>query len=90
MITVITSRADHRVKIKENEKREKYLDLVRKLKISWSMKVTVILIIIGALGMIHKGLRRLLEELEIGRQAEIFQSTVLLTSTRILRKVLKT
>ena len=33
-------RMDHREKIKENEKREKYLDLTRELKMSWSMKVT--------------------------------------------------
>ena len=31
--------ADHRVKIKESEKRDKYLDLVRELKNLWTMRV---------------------------------------------------
>ena len=33
---------DFRVKIKEIEKRDKYLDLARELKMLWNMKVTVI------------------------------------------------
>ena len=45
---------DHRVKIKENEKRDKYLDLAGELKRLWNMKVTVKPIIIGALGTINK------------------------------------
>ena len=46
---------EHRIKIKENEKREKYLDLTRELKKLLTMKVTVIPIVIGALGMTPKG-----------------------------------
>ena len=42
--------ADHRVKLKESEKRDKYQDLARELKRLWNMKVTVIPIVIGALG----------------------------------------
>ena len=41
--------ADHRVKLKESEKRDKYLDLARELK--KNLKVTVI---IGALGTVTK------------------------------------
>ena len=67
-------------KIKENETRNKYLDL------AWTnMKVTVIAIIIGALGTISKGLERGVEELEIGGRAETIQTTALLRSTKILR-----
>ena len=40
--------ADHRVKLKENKKRYKYLDLARELKNVWNIKVTVIPIVIGA------------------------------------------
>ena len=32
-------RADHRVKLKESEKKDKYLDLARELKKLWNMKV---------------------------------------------------
>ena len=48
--------ADHRVKVKEREKRYKYLDLPRELKKLWNMKVTVIPIIIRALCTVTKGL----------------------------------
>ena len=40
--------ADHRVKLKESEKKDKYPDLARESKKLWKMKVTIILILIGA------------------------------------------
>ena len=43
---------DHRVKIKEKEKRDKYLNLAWKLKELWNMKITVIPIVHGVLGTI--------------------------------------
>ena len=57
---------DHRVKIKESEKRDKYLDLARELRKLLNIKVTVITVVIGALGTVPKGLEMGLEELEIG------------------------
>ena len=42
--------ADHRIKLKECEKKDKYLDLARELKKLWNMQVTVMPIIIGAFG----------------------------------------
>ena len=48
--------ADHRVKLKENEKMDKYLDLARELKKLWNMKVKVIPIVVGALGTAPKKL----------------------------------
>ena len=47
---------DHRVKLKENEKRDKYQDLAREFKKLWKMKVTVIPIVPDALGTISKWL----------------------------------
>ena len=41
--------ADHRMKLKEYENKDKYLDLARELKKLWNMKVTIILIVIGTL-----------------------------------------
>ena len=43
---------DHRVKIKENKSRDKYLDLARELKKLWNMKVTVVPIVVDALGTV--------------------------------------
>ena len=57
--------ADHRVKLKEVEKRDKYLDLAREFKKQWNMRVTVIPIVVGALGIVIKGLTQGLEDLGI-------------------------
>ena len=44
-------------KTESNQKRDKYLDLARKLKKKlWNMKVTIIPIVIGAFGTVTKGL----------------------------------
>ena len=67
--------ADQRVKLIENEKKDKYLDLARELKKLCNMKVTIIPIVIGALSAVTKGLLKGLEELEIRRQAETIQTT---------------
>ena len=48
-------------KLKESEKRNKYLDLAREQKKLWNMKVMVISIVIGAYGTVTK---RLVQELE--------------------------
>ena len=48
--------ADHRINLKECAKKGKYLDLARELKNLWNMKVTIVPIVIGALGTITKGL----------------------------------
>ena len=78
--------ADHRVKIKENKKRNKYFDLARERRKISNMRVTVI----GALGTVPKGLVKGLENLEIGRRIETIQITTLLRSARIQRRVLET
>ena len=82
--------ANHRVKIKESEKRDKYLDLARELKRHWNMTVTVILLVISTLGTILKGLLKVMEDLEIRGQEETIYTTASLRSTQILRRVLET
>ena len=52
---------DHRAKMKESEKVDKYLDLARELKKLWNMRVTVIPIVDSALGTVLKGLKKGLE-----------------------------
>ena len=54
------------------------------------MKVTIIPIVIGAFGTITKGLLKGLEDLEVGGRVETIQTTALLKTTRILRRVLET
>ena len=47
--------ADQRIKLKEYEKKDKYLDFAMELKQLWNMKVTIIPIVIGAFGTVTKG-----------------------------------
>ena len=54
------------------------------------MKVTLIPIVIGALATVTKGLIQGLEKLEITGRVETIQTTALLRSVRIPRRVLET
>ena len=82
--------ADHRIKLKEWEKKDKYYNLARELKKLWNTQVTIIQIVIGALGTVTKGLLKGLEDLEVGGRMETIQTTTLLKTVRILRRVLET
>ena len=54
------------------------------------MQVTIIPIVIGAFGTVTKGLLKGLENLDVGGRAETVQTTALLKTARILRRVLET
>ena len=62
--------ADHKVKLKESEKKSKYLDLARELRKLLNMKVTVIPTVTNALDTVTKGLIKRLEDLEIRWRVE--------------------
>ena len=62
--------ADHRVKLKESEKKDKYLNIARELKKLWNIKVTVIPILIDALGPVTRVLVPGPEDLEIRERVE--------------------
>ena len=82
--------ADHRIKLKEYDKKEYDLDQARELKKLWNMKVTIIPIMIGAFGTVTKGLLKGLEDLEVGGRVETIQTTTLLRTARIVKRVLET
>ena len=81
-------RADYRIKLKESEKKDKYLDLARELKKNMEHGgdnyTNCIPIIIGAFGTVTKGLLKGLEDLEVGERVETIETTTL------LRRVLST
>ena len=82
--------ADHKVKLKGSEKRDKCLDLARELKkILWNREVKVITIVIGNLTVTKRTVHEM-EGLKIGEQVETLQTTALLRLARILRRVLET
>ena len=82
--------ADHRIKLKECEKKDKYLDLARESKKLWNMKMSIVPIVIGAFGTVTEGLWKGLEDLEAGGRVEIIQMIPLLKTARILRRVHET
>ena len=61
--------ADNRMKLKECEKKDKYLDLARELEQLWNKKVIIIPIVSGALGTVTKLLKGQ-EDSEIRGQVE--------------------
>ena len=54
------------------------------------MKVTIIPIVIGAFGTVNKILLKGLENLGVGGRVEAIQTTPLVKTTRILRRILDT
>ena len=60
---------------KECAKRVKYLDNARELRKLWNMKVTIIPLVIGALGTVTKGFVQGLEDLEIRGRVETIQTS---------------
>ena len=52
--------------------------------------MTIIPIVIGAFGTVTKGLLKELEDLEVGWRVETIQTTILLRTAGILRRVLET
>ena len=60
------------------------------MKKLWNMLVTIIPIVKGAFGAVTKGLLKGPEDLEVGGRVETTQTTTLLRTARVLRRVLET
>ena len=73
----------------QQQQQQQYLQGNWKNKLS-NMKVTIMPIVIGAFGTITKGLLKGLEDLEVGGWEQTLQTTALLRTARILRRVLET
>ena len=58
-------------------------------KKTMDMKMTIIAIVIGAFSTVTNGLLKGMEDLEVGGQVETIQTTALLRTARILRRVLE-
>ena len=75
--------------MKESEDINQYLDFERNLKKMWNRNVLAILKIFSILGTVLKGLKKRLLSLEIRGRTETLQTSELLRSGRILRRVLE-
>ena len=84
--------ADHKVKQEVTKERDKYLDIAREQKKNklGNMKVTVIPSVNRILGRVTKDLVKRLDDLEIRERVQTIETTALLRSSRILRRILAT
>ena len=80
---------DSRIEKKDKEKIEKYQDLRKELQKIWNVRVKIIPLVVGCLGAIPKQFGNFLKETGITAETEQVQKTVLLRTSRILRKVLE-
>ena len=79
---------DSRAEQKEQENRDKYQDLRIELRRLWDKPVEIVPIIIATLGTIPKSLKVNLEELGAGIALGLLQKSVVLETTRIIRRVM--
>jgi hypothetical protein len=76
---------DRNVIRKETENKLKYKNLSIEIQRMWNMRCFVILLIIGATGIVSKGLKIYLEK----HSVDSLQKKALGTTSRIIRKVLQ-
>ena len=82
--------ADVRVEEKEKEKVEKYQDLKKEIKRLWKLgNVEIVPVVVGALGSVSAEFERWMGKLGITCNVGVIQKSVLLRTTRILRKLLE-
>ena len=80
---------DHRINWKKVKRETSTKTLLKNRKNLWNMKVMVVPIVIGAPSTVARGLALGLEDFEIRGWVETIQTTTLLKSARILRRVLE-
>ncbi len=80
---------DSRIEMKEQEKITKYQDLGIEIQRIWEKRITVVPIVIGALGTIPNDLKEHLKKIGINKiTSNQLQKATLLGTARIIRKYL--
>ena len=69
------------------EKKSKYKDLELEIQRMWRMKTIVILVVVGALGIIRKGMVENIKKVSEMASVTEIQKISMLGSAQILRKV---
>jgi hypothetical protein len=80
--------SDRNVIQKEFEKKLKYKNLSTEIQRMWNMKCFVIPVIIGAAGIVTKGLKKYLKTIPVKHSIDSIQKTAVLGTSHIIRKVL--
>ena len=80
--------SDSNISAKEFEKLSKYKNLEIEIAKMWKMKTKTILVIVGALDMIKKGIQKYVKEIPGNLYLAEIQKRVLHSTTDILRRTL--
>ena len=80
--------SDNKISAKEFEKLSKYKDLETEIAKMWKMKTKTIPVIVGALGMIKKGIQKYVSEILGNLSLAEIQKIVLNSTAHILRGTL--
>ena len=80
---------DSGIREKEKEQVDKYQDLRREIAKLWSIKKSVIPIVVGALDTVTNSLGKHLNTIGVTATVVLLQKAALLGTARILRKVLE-
>ena len=82
---------DTRIVEKEGGKVEKYQDLKYEIKRIWKCKkVTIVPIVIGALGTLSKNFCNWMDKIEAREKTDLLQKVCLLGTAKIIRKTVDT
>jgi len=81
--------ADRNVVQKEVEKKLKYKSLCIEIQRMWNLKCTIVPVVIGATGIVTRSLRENLEAVLGKHSIDSLQTTAILGTAHIIRKVLQ-
>ena len=81
--------ADRNVVQKEPEKKLKYNSLCIEIQRMWNLKCTVVPVIIGATGIVTRGLKKNVEAVLAKHSIDSLQKTAILGTAHTIRKVLQ-
>ena len=81
--------ADRNVVQKDVEKKLKYKSLGIEIERMWNLKCTIISVIIGATGIVTRGLKKNLQTIPGTHSIDFLQKTAILGTSHILRKALQ-
>ena len=84
----MTILSDRNIALKAIEKKSKYRDLALEIQRMWQIKTEMILVVVGALGTVKKGMVENIKKVSERASLTEIQKICTLGSERILRKVL--
>ena len=84
----MTIPTDRNISVKEFDKLSKYKDLQIEIERMWHLKTTIVPVVVGALGMVKKGIQNHLNTIPGEPNLQEIQKIVLTSTTHLLRKAL--